>query len=151
MRVVYKGIPFDSQLECNNYKLLEKSGATFEYNSEACEFYYQRPLQSGICNDCSSDDVASTHKYTTDFLIKTFGTGKIIYVETKGNGYCFTGETRTKHLLLKKQFPDRDVRFVFSNWTSKIGKGAKTTNKEWAERYGFHCANKFIPKEWLNE
>ncbi len=151
MRVVYKDIPFDSKLECNNYRFLEKQKVNFEYNSERCEFHYNKPLQKGVCNDCGGDHVASLHKYTCDFVFKTLNSGKYIHVETKGNGYCFQPETRTKHILLKKQFPDVDMRFVFSDWNSKISKGAKTTNKQWAERYGFHCANKLIPKEWLNE
>lgn len=151
MRVVYKDIPFDSQLECNNYRFLEKQGVDFEYNSEQCEFNYYRPIQSGECQDCNSSHVSSLHKYTADFVFRTLKTGKLIHVETKGNGYCFQPTTRTKHILLKKQFPESDLRFVFSNWNTKISRGAKTTNKEWAERYGFQSANKLIPKEWLEE
>jgi len=151
MRVVYKGISFDSQLECNNYKILEKSGVDFEYNSNICKIDYNRALQKGICNECGSSHVSSLHSYTCDFVFTTLLTKKKIFVETKGNGHCFKPETRTKHILLKKQYPDIDFRFVFSNWNTKIGKGAKTTNREWAERYGFHCANKYIPKDWLEE
>ena len=151
MRVVYKDIPFDSKLECNNYRFLEKQGVNFEYNSELCEFEYYRPLQKGVCQDCNSNHVSSLHKYTCDLVFKTRKSKKWVYVETKGNGYCFQPTTRTKHILLSKQFPDLDLRFVFSNWNSKISKGAKTTNKEWAERYGFQCADKLIPKGWLDE
>ena len=151
MRTSYNGIGFDSQLECNNYRLLEKLGANFEYNSKDCEFNYEKLIKDGICRHCGSDHVASKHLYTCDFKVVTFGTGKTIYIETKGNGYCFTSETRSKHILLKKQFPEMDLRFVFSNWNTKIGKSAKSTNREWAERYGFICANRWIPKEWLNE
>jgi hypothetical protein len=151
MRVVYNDIPFDSQLECNNYRLLENSKVDFEYNSERCEFAYHRPLQKGECRTCGGDDVSSLHNYTCDFVFKTLNTGKYIHVETKGNGYCFKPETRTKHILLKKQYPEVDMRFVFSNWNAKISRGAKTSNREWAERYGFPCANKYIPTEWLNE
>ena len=151
MRVVHNGISFDSRLECNNHRFLEKQKVNFEYNSERCEFHYNRPLTKGECKDCGSPHVASLHKYTCDFVFKTLNTGKDIYVETKGNGYCFQPETRTKHILLKKQFPDIDMRFVFSDWNSKISNGAKTTNRQWAERYGFKSAHKLIPKEWLNE
>ena len=151
MRVVYNGISFDSQLEANNYKLLEKAGVDFEYNSEACQFDYHRALQKGRCEECGGSHVSSSHSYTADFMIKTRLTGKTIIVETKGNGYCFQPTTRTKHILLKKAYPDVDFRFVFSNWNTKISKGAKTTNKQWAERYGFHCASKYIPESWLNE
>lgn len=151
MRVVHNDISFDSNLECNNYKLLEKLGATFSYNSENCMFNYNKRLKEGVCFTCGSDDVASKHLYTTDFEIVTNGTGKKIYVETKGAGYCWQPETRTKHLILKKEFPDMDLRFVFSNWNAKIKRGSKTSSREWCERYGFICADKWIPKGWLDE
>ncbi len=141
-----------SQLELRNYKILERAGVTFEYETEACQFNYIMPIRGGHCFDCDGSHVGSTHLYTCDFLVTTKGTGKQIYIECKGNGYMWTGSTRSKHLQIKKQFPEADLRFVFGNPNAKISKGAKLTNKDWCSRHGFICAPRdVIPQEWLNE
>lgn len=81
--------------------------------------------------------------YTPDFLL-TNG----IIIETKGR---FTPEDRRKHLLIKKQHPDLDIRFVFTNSKSKLRKGSKTTYADWCDKYGFLYADKDVPDEWINE
>jgi len=141
---------FGSGIERTNYKKLEEAGVTFEYESDACKFYYIKPTHKGKCADCGSENVGSDHVYTADFYIKT-KSGKEIWVEIKGGGYSWTGETRAKHVLLSKQFPNREVRFVFCNEYALIGKGAKTTNKAWCKRHGFICTSKLIPKSWCEE
>lgn len=83
----------------------------------------------------------STHKYTPDFSLPN---GTI--VETKG---IFELEDRKKHLLIKQQHPELDIRFVFSNSRSKIYKGSKTTYAQWCSKNNFKYADKLIPKEWL--
>ena len=141
---------FGSGLEKKNHDLLVKLGANFEYESEACKFYYTKPVHKGKCNDCQSSNVGSNHTYTSDFKIIT-QSGKEIWVEAKGGGYCWTGETRAKHILLSKQFPEREIRFVFTDAQALIKQGSKTTNKQWCARYGFKCASRLIPKAWLEE
>ena len=138
---------FGSGIERTNSKRLEEAGVQFEYESEACKFYYTKPVHKGKCSSCGSSEVGSQHTYTADFKITT-ESGKEIWIEIKGGGYSWTGETRAKHVLLKKQFPDRELRFVFCNEYALIGKGAKTTNKAWCKRHGFLCASKVIPKSW---
>jgi len=81
--------------------------------------------------------------YTPDFLLPNG-----IFIETKGR---FATEDRQKHLLVKQQHPDIDLRFVFSNSRQRISKTSKTTYQDWCERHGFKYADKFIPKEWLEE
>ena len=54
-----------------------------------------------------------------------------------------------KHLEIKKQHPELDIRFVFSNSRNKIEKRSKTTYGMWAEKHGFMYADKRIPDEWL--
>ena len=71
-----------------------------------------------------------------------------IIVETKGR---FTPADRQKHLLVQKQFPELDIRFVFSNPNQKINKGSKTSYAMWCEKNGFLYAKGLIPKEWLME
>ena len=85
----------------------------------------------------------SDHFYTPDFLLPNG-----IVIETKGR---FTLEDRRKHLLLKEQYPELCLRFVFTNSKSKIRKGSNTTYQMWCDRYGFKCADKLVPLEWIKE
>ena len=59
------------------------------------------------------------HTYTIDFTLPNG-----ILVETKGRWVL---EDRKKHILIKKQHPELDIRFVFMNPNGKIRKGSKTT------------------------
>ena len=86
-------------------------------------------------------EVHEDRTYTPDF---TLPNGVII--ESKGR---FTSEDRKKHLLVKKQHPDLDIRFVFSNSKGKIRKGSKTTYADWCDKHGFMYADKRIPDEWV--
>lgn len=80
--------------------------------------------------------------YTPDFVLPS---GTII--ETKGR---FVLDDRKKHLWIKEQHPDLDIRFVFTNPNAKIYKGSKTTYADWCNKHGFKYATKQIPKEWLD-
>ena len=71
-----------------------------------------------------------------------------IIVESKG---IFDVEDRKKHLLIREQHPELDIRFVFSSSRSKLYKGSKTSYAEWCEKYGFQFADKLIPAAWLRE
>ena len=86
---------------------------------------------------------ASEHKYNPDFKLPNG-----IRVETKGR---FVAADRKKHLLVKAQNPELDIRFVFSNSKNKISKNSKTTYADWCEKNGFKYADKFIPEEWFLE
>lgn len=86
---------------------------------------------------------AKSRTYTPDFVLPNG-----IIVETKG---LFQTEDRQKHLLVRKQHPCLDIRFVFSNAKAKIAKLSKTTYSMWAEKNGFPWAHKTIPVEWLSE
>jgi len=79
--------------------------------------------------------------YTPDFILPNG-----VIVESKGR---FTTDDRMKHLEIKKQHPELDIRFVFSNSRAKIRKGSKTTLGMWADKNGFMYADKRIPEEWL--
>jgi hypothetical protein len=86
---------------------------------------------------------ARTSKYTPDFNLPN---GLII--ETKGR---FVTADRQKHLLVKKQHPELDIRFVFSNSNARISKQSKTTYAMWCEKHGFKYADKTIPTAWIAE
>jgi len=83
------------------------------------------------------------HKYRPDFSLPNG-----IKVETKG---YFLPKDRRKHLLVKQQHPELDIRFVFSNSKTKLSKASKTTYGSWCEKHGFIYADKEIPKEWFKE
>ena len=57
--------------------------------------------------------------YTPDFVLSDG-----IIIETKG---MFTAADRRKHLAIKKQHPELDIRFVFENSRRKLRKGAKSS------------------------
>ncbi|NMZ63406.1 endonuclease I [Pseudomonas oryzihabitans] len=81
--------------------------------------------------------------YTPDFILRNN-----IIIESKG---IFDVEDRKKHVLIREQFPQLDIRFVFSSSRAKLYKGSKTTYAEWCEEHGFLFADKLIPAEWLKE
>tara|TARA_R100001377_G_C3172139_1_gene103458 strand:- start:340 stop:786 length:447 start_codon:yes stop_codon:yes gene_type:complete len=81
--------------------------------------------------------------YTPDFLLDNG-----ILIEAKG---LFDSEDRHKHKCVRKQHPELDIRFVFSNSRTKLYKGAKSTYEDWCDKNKFRWANKVIPIEWLNE
>jgi hypothetical protein len=60
-------------------------------------------------------------------------------------------DDRQKHLLIKQQHPEYDIRFVFSNSKSKLNKESKTTYADWCNKHGFQYADKLIPVDWLKE
>ncbi len=82
-------------------------------------------------------------KYTPDFLL-TNG----IVIESKGR---FLTSDRQKHILLKAQYPELDLRFVFSNANQRISKQSKTTYAKWCEAKGFPYAHRVIPEAWTRE
>lgn len=86
---------------------------------------------------------ASKHNYTPDFILPNG-----IIVEAKG---IFEFEDRQKHLRIKEQHPELDIRFVFSNSKTKISTGAKTTVAEWCVKHGFKYASREIPAHWFRE
>jgi hypothetical protein len=82
--------------------------------------------------------------YTPDFELKN---GVII----EAKGYMRPSD-RTKHLVVKKQCPELDIRFLFMNAKLKLGKGSKTTYGEWATKHGFIWAEGTeVPEEWVKQ
>ena len=141
---------FASGLELRNHNVLEASGLQFWYESGECVIHYSLPVRVGECNDCGGKSIITKHKYTADFAFIS-KSGKLIIVECKGSPWAWTGKTRSKHQAIKKQFPEMDLRFVFSNKHSRISKTSKTTNAEWCKRQKFLCETALIPQRWINE
>ena len=88
-------------------------------------------------------EVNEVRTYTPDFELPNG-----IIIESKGR---FVAADRKKHLLVKKQHPELDIRFVFSNSKNKINKGSKTTYAMWCEKNGFLYADKLITEEWIKD
>jgi hypothetical protein len=118
---------FRSGLEEDVAKMLTEAGVPFTY--EETKIKYIKP--------------ASEHQYTPDFVLDNG-----IIVETKGR---FMIQDRQKHLLIQRQQPDLDIRFVFSNSKQKLSKTSYTTYAKWCEKNKFLYADKTIPETWINE
>lgn len=87
--------------------------------------------------------VEEVRKYTPDFILSNG-----IVVETKGR---WVTADRKKLKLIKQQYPDLDLRLVFSNPNQRISKTSRTTYAKWAADHGFPFAKQFIPVAWLTE
>lgn len=104
---------------------LKNRGVEYEY--ESIKLKYTRP--------------ASEHTYTPDIVLPN----KVI-LELKGR---LTVQDRQKMILVKKQHPDLDIRFVFQNSKTKISKGSKTTYADWCVKNSFPYCDKQVPDDWL--
>ena len=69
---------------------------------------------------------------------------------TYTKGICDV-EDRRKHLAVRRQHPELDIRFVFSNCKAKLYKGSKTRYCDWCDKYDFKWEHRIIPEDWLKE
>ena len=116
---------FRSEFEKRVALGLEEAGCEHEY--EECTLEYTVPEKK--------------HRYTPDFRLPNG-----VLVEVKGR---WTPEDRKKHLLVRAQHPDLDIRLVFSNPREKINKGSTTTYADYCERHGIIFAKGHVPSEWF--
>lgn len=127
---------FRSGFESRVASELNASGQTFEYETE--KIHYIKPEKK-----CT---------YNPDIIVRVNSEGKPkkkpLYIELKGR---FQNEDRQKHILVRAQHKDLDIRFVFENPRAKIGKGSKTTYGMWCDRHKIKYAKMHVPQEWLDE
>ena len=83
---------------------------------------------------------ATKHKYTIDFRLPNG-----ILIEAKGR---WTLEDRKKHLLVREQNPELDIRIIFQSPNNKIRKGSKTTYADFCDKHGIQWASKEVPESW---
>ena len=83
------------------------------------------------------------HTYTPDFILDNG-----IIIETKGRWLL---DDRKKHLLIRKQHPNLDIRILFQNANAKISKGSKTSYADFCDKHGIPYAHREIPVAWLKE
>jgi len=153
---------YRSGFEVSFAEELEALGVEYEYESDACIFRYHKPVSNaGVLdsNGCPVD--LKEHyrfiqwcSYTCDFMLRK-GDGTPLYIETKGR---FLAKDRAKHRLIKKQFPDVDLRILFSqnakvsdkskclDWAAQFNIPAEVIVKPTKKREG-----RYIPREWLVE
>jgi hypothetical protein len=113
---------FRSGLEQDNAAYLRKNKVDFTYEEDKIKY------------------ITKPRTYTPDFVL-----GNGVIIETKGR---FMPSDRTKHLLIKEQHPELDIRFVFSNSKTRLSKRSKTTYGQWCDKHGFQYADKIIPLDW---
>lgn len=117
---------YRSGLEEDMATNLKERGITFTYEEEKIKW-----LDSKV------------RTYTPDFLLENG-----IIIETKGR---FVSTDRRKHKEVKKQYPDLDIRFVFSNSRAKLYKGSTSSYGDWCDSHGFLYSDKLIPEDWMKE
>ena len=108
-------------------KDLEKRSIDYRY--ECLKIKYVKPARQST--------------YTPDFILPNG-----IIIEAKG---YFEAQDRVKHLTIRDQYPDLDIRFVFQNHGTRLSPKSKTTYGDWCEKHGFLYAQKTIPHDWLSE
>lgn len=90
-------------------------------------------------------------RYTPDWFLPNG-----IVVEGKGQ---FRPGERKKHLQIKQQYPDLELRFVFCRApgsrkpgsAATIAKNSKTTYGAWCQKNGFQYADDNVPDAWFDE
>jgi len=122
---------YRSGLEEQIARQLTYSKIPFEYETKVIK--YIKPEKS--------------HRYTPDFVL-TKKDGSLMYIEGKGR---FLTADKQKHILVKKLYPELDLRFVFSNSQTRISKLSRTTYAMWCQKHEFKYSDKFIPKSWIAE
>lgn len=116
--------PFKSNFEYGIAVNLRKRKVKFEYESKRIGY-------------------TKSHSYTPDFILPNG-----IIIEAKGR---FTGEDRAKHLLIKEQHPEYDIRFVFQRAQQPLRKGSPKTYADWCDEHGYQWSDKTIPIKWIKE
>jgi hypothetical protein len=134
---------------------MAKRRATYSVKAVAAKYGFRSGLEMTIDESLKSKGIdgeyekhiiqytkpETHHKYHPDFKLPNG-----IFVETKGR---FLTDDRKKHLLIKAQNPNLDIRFLFQNSKTKISKASKTTYADWCVKHGFKFADKDIPDDWL--
>ncbi len=117
---------FRSTLELYVAKCLRQIKKKFRYEKVRIKYYVIRKAS-----------------YLPDFILDNG-----IIIETKG---WFRPSDRAKHIRIKQQHPNLDIRFIFDNADNKINPRSKTTYAVWCEKNGFKYATRVIPQKWLQE
>tara|TARA_R110002073_G_scaffold317199_1_gene490516 strand:- start:748 stop:1155 length:408 start_codon:yes stop_codon:yes gene_type:complete len=127
-----------SKIRANAIKHGYRSGFEHKVSDQLTEQKIKFGYEDTVINYIKPE---TSHKYTIDFTLPNG-----ILVETKGRWVI---EDRKKHLLIKQQHPELDIRIVFQSAKTKIRKGSKTTYGDWCDKHGIIWAEKNVPESWL--
>lgn len=120
-----KKVAYRSKAEAKFAEYLKENNIYFEYETIVLPY-----------------EVQEIRKYTPDFVLDDF------IIEFKGK---FDTDARKKMKLIKKQYPDKDIRLVFMQ-DNRITKTSKTRYSDWARKNGFkYHIGISLPKEWIKE
>ena len=122
-RKTAKAAGFRSGFEQAVAHQLMEANVEFEYEPKDGKILYQK----------------APSKYLPDFVLSNG-----IIIEVKGR---FMGSDRAKHLLIQKQHPELDIRFIFQA-DNTLTKVSKTRYSGWCEKHGFKYAFTTIPEAW---
>jgi hypothetical protein len=114
-------ITVKSGLEAKLAKQIDDKGVPVQYEEETISY----------------DVPARTARYTPDFKLANG-----IIVEGKGE---FDAKDRAKHLLVKEQHPDLDIRFVFNNPNARLYKDRPPRTRSGARHTGFSITRRSSP------
>ena len=112
---------YRSKFELSVANNLEQRKVPFQYESEIIRYVLE----------C---------RYTPDFILPNG-----IIIETKGR---LLQKDARKHRAIKKQHPELDIRFVFTDINKRV-ENSKFTNYQWCQKYGFEYSERVIPQEWI--
>ena len=129
-----------SKLRANAIKHGYRSGFEHKVSDQLKENKIKFGYEDTVINYIKPE---TKHTYTIDFTLPNG-----ILVETKGRWVI---EDRKKHLLIKKQHPELDIRIVFMSGKTKIRKGSKTTYGMFCDKHDIPWAEKCIPDSWFSE
>ena len=127
-----------SKLRANAIKHGYRSGFEHKVSDQLKENKIKFEYETTVINYIKPE---TNHTYTIDFTLPNG-----ILVETKGRWVL---EDRKKHLLIKKQHPELDIRMVFQSSKTKIRKGSKTTYAMYCDKHDIPWAEKIVPESWL--
>jgi hypothetical protein len=142
----YSGQKMAAKAEVNYAKMLDRFKIPWMYESEVLPW------------------VPPKKKYTPDFMLPKKD-GSKLFIEFKG---YLRPRDKTKMRMIKKQYPDMDIRIVFMNSKRAQYSGAKTNYGDWANnnKYQWHNLNwtgkyearlenatieDILPESWLKE
>jgi len=77
--------------------------------------------------------------YLPDFVLENG-----VIIEVKGR---FDSKDRTKHLLIKAQHPELDIRFLFQ-YDNTLVRNGKLRYSDWCDKHGFLYALGEVPEDW---
>lgn len=143
-------VPFNTQTVFDSLQTLKN-------NLESKKFSFRSKFESIVCDDLTERHVDFLYEpFKINFIVPSIERHYLpdlvlpngIIIELKGR---FFSDDRKKHLLIKDQYPDLDIRFVFQNPNLSIAPKAKTTVAQWCDKNSFKWADKIIPKAWIKE